>query len=556
MAGGQELESAEGTTQGDPTAMDAYAIGILPFLALIKPETDQQNMKHVAYADDLAGGSKLQNLRNWWDKCPQFGPAIGYHPNAIKPWLIVKPGKMDEAKIIFQGTGVNITDKGKKYLGGFVGSKEGKNEYMRELVEEWLAELRELTKVAKSEPQAAYSGFTSGFKHKMTYFMRTIPNVNEILAHLDKVIDNEFIPAVTEGHVCSNDERKLLSLPVRMGGLGIPIFSETCSREFAASTRITEQLTESIVNQRVQLELDVNRQKQTESEIIKERSEHQQALLENLRTRMSKEQLRANDIAQMKGASAWLNALPLKDEGYSLTKREFYDAVSLRYRWPLKRIPNNCSCSKKPAFEPDHAMNCLTGGFIHRRHDGVRDIVAQMMKDVSYDVGTEPMLQPLSGETFPTSTNIDDEARVDIKARGFWGREEIAFFDVRVFNPFARSHMNTNLEALFRKNESDKKKEYAERVIRIEHGTFTPIVLSAYGGYGLETSKFISTLINKVADKHDLNVSVVANYIRTKLSFHLIRSQVLCIRGSRRLRAPCINVGDMEFVQGLSDIRT
>ena len=182
-------------------------------------------MKHVAYADDLAGGSKLQNLREWWNKCCQFGPAIGYHPKASKSWLIVKSGKMDEAKAIFQGTGVNITDKGKKYLGGFVGSVEGKNQYMRELVEEWMAELREMTKVAKSEPQAAYSGFTSGFKHKMTYFMRTIPNVKEIIADLDKVIDNEFIPAVTEGHVCSDDERKLLSLPVRLGGLGIPIFS-------------------------------------------------------------------------------------------------------------------------------------------------------------------------------------------------------------------------------------------------------------------------------------------------------------------------------------------
>ena len=211
---------------------------------------------------------------------------------------------------------------------------------------------------------------------------------------------------------------------------------------------------------------------------------------------------------------------------------------------------------KKTAFEPDHAMNCLTGGFIHRRHDGVRDIVANILKDVSYDVGTEPMLQPLSGETFPQSTNTDDEARLDIKARGFWGREEMEFFDVRIFNPFARSHMNINLETVFRKNEQEKKKEYAERVIRIEHGTFTPIVLSAYGGYGLETSKFISALINKVADKHDLNVSVVANYIRTKLSFHLVRSQVLCIRGSRTLRAPCINVGDVEFVHGLSNIST
>ena len=48
---------------------------------------------------------------------------------------------------------------------------------------------------------------------------------------------------------------------------------------------------------------------------------------------MSSEQLRANDIAQMKGSSSWLTALPLKQEGYVLSKRhyEFFDALALRY---------------------------------------------------------------------------------------------------------------------------------------------------------------------------------------------------------------------------------
>ena len=142
---------------------------------------------------------------------------------------------------------------------------------MSELTKEWIAELMELTKIAKTEPQAAYSAFTSGFKHKMTYFMRTLPDVEDILGDLDKVIDNEFIVAITEGHICTEDERKLMSLPVKMGGLGIPIFSEICSREFSASHRITQQLTENIVNQRLRLELDVNRQKQTEAEIKRER---------------------------------------------------------------------------------------------------------------------------------------------------------------------------------------------------------------------------------------------------------------------------------------------
>ena len=55
----------------------------------------------------------------------------------------------------------------------------------------------------------------------MTYFMRTIPDVKNILGDLDKVIDNEFILAITEGHICTEDERKLMSLPVKLGGGGL-----------------------------------------------------------------------------------------------------------------------------------------------------------------------------------------------------------------------------------------------------------------------------------------------------------------------------------------------
>lgn len=58
----------------------------------------------------------------------------------------------------------------------------------------------------------------------------------------------------------------------------------------------------------------------------------------------------------------------------------------------------------------------------------------------------------------------------------------MAFFDVRVFNPFAKSHMSSKLETVFKANEASKKRQYNQRVIQVEHGSFTPIVLSAFGG--------------------------------------------------------------------------
>ena len=132
----------------------------------------------------------------------------------------------------------------------------------------------------------------------------------------------------------------------------------------------------------------------------------------------------------------------------------------------------------------------------------------------------------------------------------------MAFFDVRIFNPFAKSHLRSSLETVFKHNETVKKNQYNERVIQVEHGSFTPIVLSAMGGFSVETSRFVSRLVEKVADKKDIETSVVANYIRSKISFELIRSQVACIRGSRSLKKVNIDTNEMEVVECAARMRT
>ena len=70
-----------------------------------------------------------------------------------------------------------------------------------------------------------------------------------------------------------------------------------------------------------------------------------------------------------------------------------------------------------------------------------------------------------------------------------------------MFNPFAKSNLHEKLDTAFKSHETAKKREYNERVIQVEHGSFTPIVFSAYGGVGRETGKFISTLIEKLSEK-------------------------------------------------------
>ena len=126
LMGGKEIASQEGTTQGDPTAMPAYAIGLMPLLEILQEGLLTQEVKNAAYADDLAGTGKLQALKKWWDDVNDLGPLLGYNPKASKSYLIVKKEKLEEAKVLFKDTGINITADGHKYLGGFIGQKDGK----------------------------------------------------------------------------------------------------------------------------------------------------------------------------------------------------------------------------------------------------------------------------------------------------------------------------------------------------------------------------------------------------------------------------------------------
>ena len=336
--------------------------------------------------------------------------------------------------------------------------------------------------------------------------------------------------------------------------MGIPIFADTCEIEYNNTLRATNQLTHNINNQIHEYNIDRNLEKEIEQQIRKEKKERQEKLLTEVRKSMTQEELRANDIAQKKGASSWLSALPLESEGYTLSKREFYDAIQLRYTWEMKRLPLKCVCNKE--FSPDHAMQCLSGGFIHKRHDGIRDALAKIIDEVAYDVRIEPPLEPLTGEELPRNASREDEARLDIAARGFWQPSAMAFFDVRVFSPFAKTHLKTTLDAAFDSQEQQKKTKYNQRVIQVEHGSFTPIVMSAYGGYGRETERFLSQLIHKISEKKDVPLSSISNYIRTKLSFILVKAQVMCIRGSRKLwKQSSVDIQEAEVVHCRGRVR-
>ena len=149
-------------------------------------------------------------------------------------------------------------------------------------------------------------------------------------------------------------------------------------------------------------------------------------------------------------------------------------------------------------------------------------------------MATEPRLQPLTGETMThRSAIIDNGARLDIRARGFWNVAQDAYFDVRVFHPQAPSNSTGSISAAYKKHEDIKKRAYGQRVREIEHGVFTPLVFSTTGGMGSEATTFYKRLADMLASKQQKPYSVIMNWLRCKLSFAAVRSSIMCIRGTR-----------------------
>ena len=84
----------------------------------------------------------------------------------------------------------------------------------------------------------------------------------------------------------------------------------------------------------------------------------------------------------------------------------------------------------------------------------IRDLAADLLREVATNLSTEPQLQPLNGEQLGPSANTNEAARLDINATGFWCDAKDAF--LKVVHPFASSYTGQHLNSIYRQHEQKK----------------------------------------------------------------------------------------------------
>ena len=86
---------------------------------------------------------------------------------------------------------------------------------------------------------------------------------------------------------------------------------------------------------------------------------------------------------------------------------------------------------------------------------------------------------------------------------------------------------------MYKQHEREKKRTYNERIIQIEKGSFTPIVMSTFGGMGEEAERYHKRIAQLISMKRNEPYPSVIGYIRNRLRFCLLKSVLTSLRGVR-----------------------
>ena len=214
----RKLQSMEGITQGDPTAVSIYSLGFLLLLNM----TTTDSTKYATYVDDISQIGILKNIRTWGNKLNTLGPKTGYFPKA-KIWrLILKPEKYETVESIFKDEKLNITNEGKKHLKVVA----AKMEYRKKICNHEGKRMAKCIKVTVKNlldfihilnfidilSTWCASTSTPGLRQNFAYFVRTISNISQVLHPIENAIRQKFITSLFKEEPRKDEDGQLLCL--------------------------------------------------------------------------------------------------------------------------------------------------------------------------------------------------------------------------------------------------------------------------------------------------------------------------------------------------------
>mgnify|MGYP006186617991 CR=1 FL=1 len=544
----QFLLSKEGVTQGCPLGMILYGVSLLSLAEDLRES--QPGLLQPWYADDFSIYGRASQVASLFNRLCAKGPSVGYFPAPAKSWAICPKRVEGNAKAILDAAGLPVKwSRGQRYVGGFIGSSRMQERWLQPMVQKWVGGVERLAKVALRYPQSAYAGLVNCLQAEWQYLCRVEPGVGPHLEPVEAALRTKFIPALLGGQESISDElRLLIAQGVKQGGLAIRDPVSAAARLYQTSTEATALLVKSLTsNSHLDNEAHAGCVRGAGTAARKERIADGKEVVEDISQRRGPKVRKR--LERMMETGAWLTAIPDRMSGTELSFQEWHDNISLRYGMVPRGLPRKCDgCGA--GFTVEHGLNCKKGGLVSLRHNDVRDEWAHLCGLALGEsrVTTEPLIfygdgmrtQPGTGLT-TSGNSLGEEARGDVSAHGFWQRARSTVFDVRITDTDAKSYGNCSSAKLLERFAREKRDKYEGACLE-RRKDFTPLCYSVDGMPCEAARSAERRLASLLAAKWDRQYSEMVNFVRTRMSLSVVRSNTLLLRSERahswKRRAP------------------
>ncbi len=173
--------------QGNCLTMSLYGIALMPLASKMCEEFPEALQPW--YCDHAGAADKALPNAQCLNFFVKLGPPYGFFPKPSKSYYICKAEDEPAACQAFKSFGLEIDySRGQRYLGGFIGSAQWKEEWLGELVSKWVSVVKTLSVFAECYVHTAYAGFMFCLQNEWQYVQRVVANTAPFFAPLEKEI--------------------------------------------------------------------------------------------------------------------------------------------------------------------------------------------------------------------------------------------------------------------------------------------------------------------------------------------------------------------------------
>ena len=517
--GEHTILSTTGVQQGDPLGPLLFALVLAQLTASVPPMLDMA--LELWYLDDGVLVGPRRSVVAFYDHIIQNGPSLGLHLNNSKCELFWPSGDPSfpefHPDIIRQAEGITL-------LGSPVwGSREFMVANVQALLNKTFSLQSLITEL--DNPQIELHLLRSCLSTcKVIHLLRSVPigDIGDIINHFDLNLRSSLSQIM---HCTLTDEAWLqATLPLRLGGLGLreasplaPIaFSSSCALAHSIASRISLDYQVpfigemSTINHLTNLSLTpppTGTQASMQAEADARRFDHLMAD-SNIR-----DKARLIAISNSKETNAWLKAVPLPSVGLAMPPAEFLVDLCIWLGLPV--FPSDsaltCSCSAFLDQNGDHMMSCGSGPYRIGRHDALKNVLFNALKQ------DNPNVRQKQG------IDVDSRQRPgDIFHPDFHDGKP-TYFDISVVNPLQPGSINeasrsAGVAAARREEEKDGK--FNESVSRAG-GAFIPLVVESLGRWSPFACKMLKIIASRTTLRNGLSEKVAYRNLIEQLSTRL-----------------------------------